>query len=103
MRTYAIRMGYLLALAAVLHLDRPAEAQVPRPFRLQGAGALGFNPQVTPTGPFQASGYATHLGKWTNSGTLTFTPTGGFGTVTFVAADGAVLTGSFTGTIVQVN
>ena len=81
-------------VAAVLALaGSPARvAAGERPFYLQGAGQLSVDPD-TVDGTFTASGRATHLGRWTNEGTIQFTPAGGntlaaVGEVTFTAANG---------------
>jgi hypothetical protein len=87
----------LVLMLAVLPLlgSRPAEA-VERPFHLNGAGTVI-------EGNIQATGRATHLGLWTEAGTLTFTPDPNdpnrvlaSGSATFTAANGDELNGVIT-------
>jgi hypothetical protein len=82
-----------------------ADHQVP--FRLSGAGKGTFvHPPAGAVAAFtfEASGKATHLGNWTNSGFVAFTATGNplvlsaSGTVTFVAANGDELHATISGT-----
>jgi hypothetical protein len=76
----------------------PADHQVP--FHLSGAGQLDFA-----TGNFSASGHATQLGDWTNSGHLDLVPVvvngkplfHATGQATFIAANGDTLSMSIDG------
>lgn len=69
---------------------------VERPFNLTGAGRIEFS--TDGSGELTASGTATHLGKWNQSGQLNFTPNPdnpsvilANGESTFTAADGDTL------------
>jgi hypothetical protein len=82
---------FILALFLLLG-SLPAAADL-RPFGLSGAGNLTFTGNPPPDATLTASGIATHLGRWTAVGELTFgTPEGPLvpasGTETFTAADG---------------
>ncbi|HEX9940911.1 MAG TPA: hypothetical protein VGG03_02745 [Thermoanaerobaculia bacterium] len=84
----------LLALFPLL-ASRPAEA-VERPFHLSGAGTVI-------EGTIQATGRATHLGLFTETGTLAFAPDPNdpnrvlaSGSATFTAANGDELNGVIT-------
>jgi hypothetical protein len=89
-----------LVAVALLGTITPAPAEE-RPFRLRGAGEVLLD--ETLAGPFTASGQATHLGRWTNQGTIQFTPIPGTplltatGEVTFTAANGDTLTADIEG------
>jgi len=73
-RAFQFIFGLAFAICLGMH---PAIA-VERPFDLTGTGTLEVmtddNGQLT-SGELNASGTATYLGKWTQTGNLTFTPT----------------------------
>jgi hypothetical protein len=85
------------AAGAALIQTAPASVHE-QPFYLSGAGQVLGNPFASTGAPFIASGHATQLGAWTNSGTLFLTPDGAaHGDVTFVAANGDQLHMTFIG------
>jgi hypothetical protein len=92
-RHLAVLVFLLVALPLLGSL--PAQA-VERPFRLTARGTLT-------DGAVQATGTATHLGRFAETGTLTFTPDPNdpnivlaSGTLTFTAANGDQLVGTIT-------
>ena len=92
-----------LSALAVLGPGSHAAAEE-RSFRLAGEGSLLFDPQQTLEGDFAAAGEATHLGHWTNTGTIAFDPIDpvtlvASGDVTFVAANGDELWMEFDGVL----
>lgn len=91
----------VVTLSLVAPVDLTAKE---RPFKLRGDGMLLFNPQETPSGPFAASGQATHLGRWHNLGHISFEPMSetelaASGEVTFEAANGDLLDMDFEGVL----
>lgn len=94
MKRYITALVLMLAVFPLLG-TRPAEA-AERPFRLSGSGTVI-------DGTIQATGKATHLGLWSETGTLTFTPDPNdpnrvlaSGSATFTAANGDELNGFIT-------
>src|SRR5262245_926390 len=93
------RNTLILMLAIFLLLGSLPVAAVERPLALHGEGHLTM---VSPTdGTLAASGTATHLGQWTQTGTISFTSTEdpnvllATGEVTFTAANGDTLHSTF--------
>ena len=99
-RSYNTR---ILMLALCLLLGALPAAVAARPFGLSGSGNLTFTGGNPPTGAtLTASGTATHLGRWTSDGVLSFTPHPtdptlilASGTQTFIAANGDELDVTF--------
>ncbi|HEX8100151.1 MAG TPA: hypothetical protein VF660_08120 [Actinomycetota bacterium] len=94
MKRYLTILVLMLAVLPLLG-SRPAEA-VERPFHLSGSGTVI-------EGVIQATGRATHLGLFTEAGTLTFAPDPDnpnrvlvSGAATFTAANGDELQGQIT-------
>jgi hypothetical protein len=94
MKRYINVLVLMLAVFPLLG-SRPAEAGE-RPFRLNGAG-------TAIDGVIQATGRATHLGLWTEAGTLNLSPDPNdptrvlaSGAATFTAANGDELNGVIT-------
>ena len=91
MRRVLFPLGVVAAVLALTGSPARVAAEE-RPFYLQGAGQLSVGP--TGAGTFQAAGQATHLGQWTNEGTIQFAPGDtentliAVGEVTFAAANG---------------
>jgi hypothetical protein len=87
-----------LTIATVLFAD-PASAQA-RPYFAQGTAQFAANQS-----DFAGSGNATHLGRYTEVGNVTFTPTGTPGVLAvngwahYTAANGDVLYAVITGTV----
>src|SRR5262245_37252180 len=71
------------------------------PFRLRGDGQVMSNPFDPAGAPFQASGQASLLGAWTNTGTLIVDSATGsaHGNAVFTAANSDLLAMNFTGQI----
>jgi polyvinyl alcohol dehydrogenase (cytochrome) len=96
--------GSLIALGLDdTHGSSDAHSRPARPFKLAGTGQLVLDP-TTLVGTFTASGEATHLGQWTETGTIQFVPTGpttlsAAVTATFTAANGDRLYATAVGTI----
>jgi hypothetical protein len=98
-----------LALAAFILLGTVSAMAVDRPFALNGKGASTFitDGAGNPIGAnVNTSGTATHLGLWTSTGIVNFSPdpdnpgrTLSSGTGTFIAANGDKLTFAFTGVL----
>jgi hypothetical protein len=93
------RNTLILMLAMFLLLGSLPVAAVERALALHGEGHLTM---VSPTdGTLAASGTATHLGRWTQAGTISFTTTDdpnvllASGEVTFTAANGDTLVSTF--------
>jgi hypothetical protein len=90
----------LVALSLVLApgVSHPALA-VDRPFQLTGIAQVMGDPFAVGGAPLTAAGKATHLGRWTGPGRVTFAVVNGVltakGTETFRAANGDLLFSTF--------
>jgi len=77
----------------------PIHAVRPIPIAMFGAGVVAGDPTAAGGAPFTAAGVGSHLGSWTNSGTLAIDPAtlAAAGSVTFLTADGSQLDATFDG------
>ncbi|MFN0132162.1 MAG: hypothetical protein ACKVW3_06480 [Phycisphaerales bacterium] len=89
-RTVSRLVGTVVVAASILGLSDPACAAA-RPHKSSGTAQF-----VSPT-EFVGAGRATHLGNYSEAGTVAFTPTGNpavlnvVGTITYTASDGSEL------------
>jgi hypothetical protein len=99
---FCVRLSGITLAVALLVASAPARAEE-RPFHLRGAGQLALGEDGS--GTFTASGVATHLGRWTNAGTIQFDPgeeprtLKAAGELTYTAANGDTLHVIFTGVL----
>jgi hypothetical protein len=102
MRRFVSLSAGITALVILVGAVTTANAKE-RPFFLSGTGQLVMGQGGA--GTFTASGTASYLGKWTNSGTIEFVPgpepdtLAASGEVTFTAADGDTLEATFEGVL----
>ena len=92
------RFGLLMVVAGMMI---PASKAMASPRAYSAHGTANFTGPTT----FVGRGNATHLGRYTEAGSVTFTPTGNpavsqiAGSIVYTAANGAQLFASFTGTL----
>jgi hypothetical protein len=96
------RNTLILVLAIFLLLGSLPVAAVERPLALHGEGNVNLS-----AGTLAASGTASHLGHWTQIGTISFTPISetvilASGEVTFTAANGDTLHATFANAVLNI-
>ena len=98
-----MRKPLILGALLLLAMSTSVLAQE-RPFHLEGSTKVLGNPFAPEGAGMDGAGTATHLGSWTNVGTMFFDASGGppfaaTGFVHFTAADGDHLDAVLTGTL----
>ena len=107
MQRYLHTLALMLSLCLIWGAHRVAAIE--RPFGMSGAGNVEFINNPPTGGNLTASGVATYLGQWTETGILTFMPGPephlilASGTLTFTAANGDELYVAFSDAVLNTN